>query len=172
MRTRGALISAAMVFILLLGYLSEELQMAPLVGAFAAGLILARTEHHARIVDFMKPVADVVVPVFFVMIGAAVDLSHLNPFNPQNITVLWLAAGLTIVAIIGKLVSGLGAIGEKANRWAIGVGMIPRGEVGIIFASVGLSSAIIDEAQYGAILVMVALTTLMSPILLKLLFKQ
>ncbi len=172
MRTRGALISAAMIFILLLGYLSEELQMAPLIGAFAAGLILARTEHHARIVDFMKPVADVVVPVFFVMIGAAVDLSHLNPFNPQNVTVLWLAAGLTMAAIIGKLASGLGAIGEKANRWAIGVGMIPRGEVGIIFASVGLSSAIIDQAQYSAILVMVALTTLMAPILLKLLFKQ
>ena len=141
-----------------------------MIGAFAAGLILAKTEHHAHIEDTIKPVADIFVPIFFVLIGAAVDLSHFNPFNQQNWPVLLLAGGLTVVAVLGKLAAGLGA-GGKVNRWAVGIGMLPRGEVGLIFAGVGLSSAIISTAEYGAILLVVTLTTVLAPLLLKKYFK-
>ncbi len=170
MQQRGSVIVSAMTFALALGYAGTLVHLAPLIGAFAAGLILARTEHRTHLSGSIKPVADVFVPIFFVLVGAAVDLSHLNPFDRQNWTILLLAGALTIVAVFGKLVAGLGA-GGKINRWAVGIGMLPRGEVGLIFAGVGLSSAVISTAEYGAILAVVALTTLLSPLLLKRCFK-
>lgn len=171
MNTRGRIIIAAMTFALLLGYVAELMHMAPIIGAFAAGLVLARTEHQANIDEKVRPVADVFVPIFFVLIGAAVDLRYLNPLYAQNWPVLLLAGGLTAAAVVGKLAAGLGALGEKVNRLAIGVGMLPRGEVGLIFAGVGLYHGIIAEGEYGAILAVVVLTTLVSPVLLKLVFK-
>ena len=170
MSSRGQLIVAAIIPVLLLGYIAELVHVAALIGAFAAGLILAKTEHQAHIEDTIKPVGDIFVPIFFVLIGAVVDLHYLNPFNSQNWPILLLAGGLTVVAVLGKLVSGLGA-GGTTNRWAVGIGMLPRGEVGLIFAGIGLSSAIISTAEYGAILLVVALTTVLSPLLLKQCFK-
>lgn len=167
MRARGSLIVAAVTFALTLGYLAGLLHIAPLVGAFAAGLVLARTEHHAHIGEAIKPVADVFVPIFFVLVGMAVDLRLLNPMQPENRPVLLLAGGLVIVAILGKLVAGLGVMGKKTDPWMVGIGMLPRGEVGLIFAGTGLSQRIIGEGEYGAILLVVALTTFVAPILLK-----
>jgi Kef-type K+ transport system membrane component KefB len=172
MNTRGSLVIASLTFALLLGYLAEELRVAAIVGAFAAGLVLARTEHQAHIEERLKPVTDVFVPIFFVMVGAAVDLSVLNPFEPDSRPILLLAVALTIVAVLGKLVSGVGVMGQKARRWVVGLGMLPRGEVGLIFAGVGLSSRIIAEAEYGAIVAVVIITTFLSPILLRLVFPR
>lgn len=171
MRTRGHVVAGALIFALLLGYVAEALHVAPLVGAFAAGLVLARTEHQANLEDKIKPVTDVFVPIFFVLTGAAVDVAYFNPADPRNHPVLVLALWLLVVATIGKLAAGLGALG-RTSRWAVGVGMLPRGEVGLIFAGVGLGRGIIDQGQYGAILVVVVLTTLASPILLKLILKR
>jgi Kef-type K+ transport system membrane component KefB len=167
LNTRGALVITALTFALLLGYVAEEVRVAPFVGAFAAGLILARTEHQRLIEERLKPITDVFVPIFFVLVGVAVNLNHLNPFNPQNRSILLLAGGLTLVAIIGKLVSGWGVLDRTVNRWVVGIGMVPRGEVGLIFAGVGLGAHIITEAQYGAILIVVAVTTFLSPVFLK-----
>jgi Kef-type K+ transport system membrane component KefB len=172
MNTRGALVIAAMTFALLLSYSADAAGLAPLIGAFAAGLVLAKTEHHAHIEERIKPVADVFVPVFFVLVGAAVDLSHLNPINAQNWPVLLLAGALTLAAVLGKLVSGMGAMGAKLNRWGIAIGMIPRGEVVMIFAVMGLSDRIITEGQYGALLIVVMVTTLITPVLLKVAFRR
>jgi len=172
MNTRGALVIAAMIFALLLSYSADAVGLAPLVGALAAGLVLAKTEHHAHIEERIKPVADVFVPVFFVLVGVAVDLSHLNPLNSQNWPVLLLAGALTFAAVIGKLVSGLPAMGAQLNRWGIAIGMIPRGEVVMIFAVMGLSNRIITEGQYGALLIVVVVTTLITPVLLKLAFRS
>jgi len=172
MNTRGGLVIASLTFALLLGYLAEELRVAAIVGAFAAGLVLARTEHHAHIEERLKPVTDVFVPIFFVMVGAAVDLSTLNPFDPGSRPILVLAGALTAVAVLGKLVSGLGARGHEVRRWVVGLGMLPRGEVGLIFAGVGLSSRIIGEPEYAAIVAVVVVTTFLSPILLRLVFPQ
>lgn len=170
-RTRGTLVIAALSFALLFAYAAELVRIAPFIGAFAAGLILARTEHQAHIQAAIKPVADVFIPIFFVLMGAAVTLHHLNPLERQNWPVLLLAGGLIVVALIGKLAAGFGAIGPRINRWVVGVGMIPRGEVGVIFATMGLAHHVLDEAQYGAILLVVVVTTFLSPILLKRVFK-
>lgn len=172
LNTRGALVGAALTFALLLGYLAEEVRIAPLVGAFAAGLILARTQHRALIEERMKPITDVFVPIFFVLVGVALDLTYLDPFDAQNRPILLLAGGLCVVAVIGKLVSGWGVLRTHANRWVIGIGMVPRGEVGLIFAGVGLGGNIITDAQYGAILIVVVVTTFLPPLLLKRLVKS
>ncbi len=170
MNSRGKLIVAAMVPVLLFGYVAELLHVAALIGAFAAGLVLAKTEHHTHIEGTIKPVADIFVPIFFVLVGAAVNPSLLNPFNQQNWPILLLAAGLTVAAVLGKLAAGLGA-GGTVNRLAVGIGMLPRGEVGLIFAGIGLTSAIISTAEYGAILLVVTLTTMLAPLLLKRCFR-
>lgn len=167
LNTRGSLIVASVTFALLLGYLSGLLHIAPLVGAFAAGLVLARTEQQTQIEKAIKPVADVFVPIFFVLVGAAVDLSLLNPFDAGSRPFLLLAVALLLAAVLGKLAAGLGALGSKADPWAVGIGMLPRGEVGLIFAGVGLSQGIIAKGEYSAVLAVVALTTLLAPILLK-----
>lgn len=172
MKTRGRLIVATVTFALLLGYVSELLHIAPLIGAFAAGLVLARTEQQAHIKETVKPVADVFVPIFFVLIGAAVELRHLNPFDQQNWPVLLLAGGLTIAAVLGKLASGFGVRDRQVSRWVVGVGMLPRGEVGLIFAGMGLSHGVITKGPYGALMVMVVLTTLIAPIWLTRLFAK
>jgi Kef-type K+ transport system membrane component KefB len=171
MQTREQVIGAAMIFALLLAYGADRVQLAPLIGAFAAGLVLARTEHQARIQDKIKPVTDVFAPIFFVLTGAAVDLWVFNPLDPANYGVLALAGWLLVVAVAGKLLAGVGVLGRTANRWTVGIGMLPRGEVGLIFAGVGLAHGIIDRGQYGAILVVVTMTTLVSPIALRLMLK-
>jgi Kef-type K+ transport system membrane component KefB len=170
MQQRGSVIVSAVTFALALGYAGTLVHLAPLIGAFAAGLILARTEQRTHLGETIKPVADIFVPIFFVLVGAAVDLRRLNPFDRQNWTILLLAGALTVVAVLGKLAAGMGA-GRGINRWAVGIGMLPRGEVGLIFAGVGLSAAVISTAEYGAILAVVALTTLLSPLLLKRCFR-
>ena len=172
MTTRGRVIIAATTFALLAGYAAQSVGVAAIVGAFAAGLILARTEHQAHISEKLRPVADIFVPIFFVLVGVAVDLSQLNPFNPGNWPVLGLAAGLMIAAVVGKIVSGVGAVEEKVNRLAIGFGMLPRGEVGLIFAGVGLSHQLIAPGEYSALLLVIVLTTFLAPILLKRAFRS
>jgi Kef-type K+ transport system membrane component KefB len=172
MHTRGSLLIAALSLALALGYATEFMGLAAVIGAFAAGLILARSEHHIRVEFAIKPVADIFVPIFFVLIGAAVNVRFLNPVDHRNWSVLLLAGSLLLVALIGKLMAGLGAIGPRINRWAVGVGMLPRGEVGMIFASMGVTHHVLDDAQYGAILMVVVLTTLVSPTLLKWAFRQ
>lgn len=166
MHTRGALITLTLAFVLLLSSLAEAVGLASIVGAFAAGLVLARSEQHAHVEERTKPVAEVFVPIFFVLVGVAADLHYLNPMNAANWPVLGLAGGLLLAAVIGKFVAGWGVIG-KGDRWVVGVGMLPRGEVGLIFAGIGLSSRIISDAEYGAILVVVVVTTLLAPVLLK-----
>lgn len=171
MHTRGSLVIASLIFALVLGYVAHVLQLAALIGTFAAGLVLARTEHRTHIGRLIKPVADVFVPIFFVLIGVAVEVGRLNPLDEQNWPTLILAGGLTVAAITGKLLSGFGVPGTRYNRWAIGAGMLPRGEVDLIFARVGLTYAIISTAEYGAILIVVALTTIITPLLLKFVFR-
>jgi Kef-type K+ transport system membrane component KefB len=168
MSTRGSLVITAMTFALILGESADLVGLAPIIGAFAAGLVLARAEHHAHITERIKPVSDVFVPIFFVLAGAAVELSLLNPFERRNWPLLLLTAGLIVVAVIGKLVAGLGAVGERVNRLAIGAGMVPRGEVALIIAATGLSHGVIAQREYGAIILMVAALSLLAPVLLKL----
>jgi Kef-type K+ transport system membrane component KefB len=168
LRTRGMLTISAFLFCLALSYLAHELGLAAIVGAFAAGLILARTEDLVHIQQRIKPIADIFVPIFFVMLGVSVNLSVLNPLNPEARSNLAFIGILVLVAVVMKVVAGLGVLKRGVSRLVVGVGMIPRGEVGLIFASIGLTRSIITPAEYAAIIAVVIITTFITPPLLKL----
>ncbi|EKQ71297.1 Kef-type K+ transport system, membrane component [Leptolyngbyaceae cyanobacterium JSC-12] len=168
MQTRGQVLLASLFFALLLSYLSAIIHLEAILGAFAAGLILAETEKREELRAQVAPVADVLMPVFFVVVGARTDISVLNPFVPENWEGLIIAAFLIVIAIVGKLVTGFGVFGQPGiNRLAIGVGMIPRGEVGLVFAAIGAATGALSEALNAAIIVMVILTTFLAPPLLR-----
>ena len=169
LQARGALVVSALVFALAAAAAAEWIGLAAIIGAFAAGLILARTEPHAQIEDRIKPVADLLVPIFFVMVGMKVELSSLNPFayNAQ----LGLALLLAAVAVSSKLVAGLAVYHPGTRRWPVGVGMVPRGEVGLIFAGAGLAAAVVAPDLYSALVVVVMITTFVAPAWLKLLYR-
>lgn len=170
LRTRGILTISAFLFCLLLGYIAHRLGLATIVGAFAAGLVLARTEDLAHIQERMKPLADILIPVFFVMLGLSVNLGVFNPFDEGAGKRFVFMGVLSAVAIVMKMFSGLGVLRKGVNRLVVGVGMIPRGEVGLIFASIGLSRGIITSEQYAAIIAVIVITTFVTPPLLKLAF--
>lgn len=158
LRVRRTFIVGAFVFALAMAYLANSIGLATIVGAFAAGLVLETSENKLHFQRKIKPVADLFVPVFFVMAGAVVDLSSI-----VSTEIIIAGLVLTVIAIIGKLVSGLGAIGSKANWLPVGIGMVPRGEVGLIFASFGLTHKLIASNMYSILIIVIILTTLITP---------
>jgi Kef-type K+ transport system membrane component KefB len=170
LRGRGALLATGLTFCFLLSWLADRIGLASIVGAFAAGLILERV-HYRDFVDrgehgleeLIHPISSFLVPIFFVLMGMRADLrSFAQP------GVLTLAVALTIAAIVGKQACSLGVLGKGIDRLSVGIGMIPRGEVGLIFANIGVALSIggrriVDEATYSAVVVMVIVTTLITP---------
>ncbi|MFA5318541.1 MAG: cation:proton antiporter [Patescibacteria group bacterium] len=168
-------IITALIIAFILSWAANAIGLATIVGAFAAGLILddvhfkdvLRKNHHGQkipemhIEDLIRPIAAFLVPIFFVLMGIQVKLETFT--NPS---VLGVAAALTVVAIIGKQVCGL-VVKKNYNRLVIGLGMIPRGEVGLIFAAIGKSLGVVNDAVFSAIVIMVIVTTLVTPPLLK-----
>lgn len=173
MQTRGQLLISSLIFAFVLSYIGAAIQLEAILGAFAAGLVLAETEKQQEIEEQILPIADMLVPIFFVVVGAKTDVSVLNPLNPTNREGLIMATFLVVVAIIGKVVTGLAVFGQPGiNRLAIGIGMVPRGEVGLVFAGVGSSIGILSKPLEAAIIVMVILTTFLAPPLLRLVFQE
>ena len=174
LRGSGVLLATALIFCFGLAYLASSVGLAPIVGAYAAGLILEeahfrpfvdRGEH--QIEHLLHPISAFLVPVFFVFMGMHVDLTAF-----ARLRVLGLSALLTLAAIIGKQACSLGAIGQKLDRLSIGIGMIPRGEVGLIFANIGLGlhvagQRVVDDAVFSAVVIMVIVTTTVTPPALK-----
>lgn len=169
LRARGTLVVASVVFAMALAALADLIGLATIIGAFAAGLILAKTDRRAHIEERVKPVADLFVPVFFVMVGMKVEPAMLDPFaaNAQ----LGLALLLAGLAVASKLMAGLAIYQPGVRRWPVGVGMVPRGEVGLIFAGTGLAVGVIAADLYSALVVAVMLTTFVAPPWLKALYR-
>ena len=173
LQTRGKLVIPALIFAFSMAFLANAIHLEAILGAFAAGLVLDETDKRKELDQQIIPIADILVPIFFVSVGARVDLSVLNPSNADNRQGLIIAAFLIIVAIIGKVITGWAIVGkEKINRLAIGVGMIPRGEVGLVFAGIGAASGVLDKPLQAAIIIMVILTTFVAPPLLRLAFQE
>lgn len=173
LKTRGQLLITALIFAFVLSDIAVVIQLEAILGAFAAGLILAETEKRKELEEQVIPIADMLVPVFFVVVGARTDVSVLNPFDPNNREGLMMSVFLIAVAILGKVVTGFTVFGQpEINRLAIGVGMIPRGEVGLVFASFGATTGVLSDALQAAIIVMVILTTFLAPPLLRVVFAQ
>jgi len=196
----GMKFTLAISFGLVFAYLAQIIGLAPIVGAFAAGLILdpvhfsyfkdqhivsdvkagiasldkdnkkrildiiePHSERHVE--DLIQPLSMFLVPIFFVVTGMNVKLDTM--FNGP---ILLVALGITTAAFIGKIVSGL--VAGKVNKWLVGVGMIPRGEVGLIFAMMGKSLGVINDGLFSVIVIMVIFSTLLTPPVLTLLLKR
>ncbi|MGK7948596.1 MAG: cation:proton antiporter [Xenococcaceae cyanobacterium] len=173
MKTRGQVLLTALIFAFALAYIATAIQLEAILGAFAAGLVLAETEKRKELEEQVVPVSDFLVPIFFVCVGAKTDISVLNPTVPSNREGLIIATFLIVVAILGKVITGFTVFGQPdLNKLAIGVGMIPRGEVGLVFAGVGSASGALSEATEAAIIMMVIITTFVAPPLLRLVFKE
>lgn len=169
LRARGTLVVYAVVFAVALAALADLIGLATIIGAFAAGLILATTERRSHIEERIKPVADLLVPVFFVTVGMKVEPAMLNPFAPN--AQFGIAMLLTAVAVASKLSAGLAVYQRGVRRWPVGVGMVPRGEVGLIFAGTGLAVGVVVADLYSALVVAVMLTTFVAPPWLKALYR-
>ena len=177
--TRGVLLTFAISACFLLAWAASKVGLAPIVGAFSAGLILDDVHYQPRdgrverdLSDLLQPVSTVLVPIFFVLMGLKVDLRLFT-----RLDILGFAAVLTLAAIIGKQVCAGGVIERGIDRLTVGIGMIPRGEVGLIFAGIGatlmlptatgVSEPVINSATFGAVVIMVIITTLVTPFALK-----
>ncbi len=173
---RMALVEAKLfvsfLFVMLLAWLANLAGLATIVGAFAAGVILHDGYFQAwhergggqrpfSIQELVAPLEAVLAPVFFVLMGIQVKVETF-----LDLQVVLLALGLLLAAVVGKLASGWGAA-APANRWAIGLGMMPRGEVGLIFASIGKGLGVIDDALFASVVLLVIITTLITPPALK-----
>ena len=152
----------ALVLAFLLAVAASEVGSALIVGAFAAGLLLAPSDHAPAVERGVVRLANVFVPIFFVAVGAAVDV---RSFRSRDVALVGVA--LTTVAIVGKFAAGYAPVWIRANKRVIGVGMIPRGEVGLIFAQTGLTAGVLTSGTYSAIMLMVLVTTFMAPPLLR-----
>jgi Kef-type K+ transport system membrane component KefB len=169
MKVEGWKLIAAIVFCLMLSYIANLIGLATIVGAFAAGLILKEVrfkdlkggEHGMK--EVVRPASFVFVPVFFLLIGMQIKLETFG-----DISVLKIALAITMAAILGKQVCGLCALGKGLNRIAIGVAMIPRGEVTLIFAGIGKSIGVLSDAVFSSLIIVVIFTTLITPPALRL----
>ena len=171
----GVLLSVALAFCFALAWVAGRVGLAPIVGAFGAGLVLderhyrdllARDEKRRTLPELLEPISSFLVPVFFVLMGMRVDL---GAFAAPG--VLGFAAVLTLAAVVGKQACSLGVLERGTDRIAVGLGMIPRGEVGLIFAGIGATlvlggERVIGDDVFSAVVIMVALTTLVTPPLL------
>lgn len=176
LRSRGALLATGLGFCFALAWLAAQFGLAPIIGAFAAGLILEEVHYQdflARgeqgLESLVRPITGFLAPVFFVQMGMLTDLAQW-----ADLRVAALGLALTVAGIIGKAIAGyaISAGKDRVDRLAIGLGMIPRGEVGLIFANLGLGlhlfgRPVINSSAYAAIVMMVILTTLVTPPLLK-----
>jgi Kef-type K+ transport system membrane component KefB len=171
---RGVLLTLSLSFCFVMAWTSSLIGLAPIVGAFAAGLVLEdvhfkdfMSRGERSLEDLIRPISDAFVPIFFVLMGLRTDLGAFISGGS-----LELAAALIVVAIIGKQACALGVTLPGVNRLAVGIGMIPRGEVGLIFANVGAGLMldgvpVIGPSIFSAVVVMVIVTTLVTPPALK-----
>lgn len=169
LETWEAKLFVSFIFVMVLSWLATLVQLASIIGAFAAGMIIndaffeqdQSRQHILKIKDLIAPLEFLLAPLFFMLIGIQVKLESFFDWH-----VLLMATGLIMAAVVGKLVSGLGA-SRKDDRLLIGIGMLPRGEVGLVFASIGRTLGVMSDQLFSAIILMVIVTTFMVPPMLK-----
>jgi Kef-type K+ transport system membrane component KefB len=167
----GILLVLGLAVCFTLAFVAESVGLAAIVGAFAAGLLLdpygegVRTRRdEATLSELLQPLSSLSVPLFFVLMGLQVDLASL-----ANRASLGFGAVLVVAAVAGKLACAAGVVGHRASRLAVAIGMIPRGEVGLIFAGIG-SALVLDgrpllsQDTFSALVLMVVVTTLAAPV--------
>ncbi|MDG3003177.1 cation:proton antiporter [Paludisphaera mucosa] len=157
----------ALILALGLAWLAEKSGSALIIGAFAAGVLIAGTAKAQEIEHGVTTLGHFFVPLFFVAVGASVDLSALDPRTPGALAAIGLGVMLTVTGVVGKLAAGYAPFWFRGDKRIVGVGMIPRGEVGLIFAQMGLAKGVFNGGQFGGVTLMVIVTTFLAPPLLK-----
>ncbi|MEO0405712.1 MAG: cation:proton antiporter [Cyanobacteria bacterium P01_A01_bin.135] len=158
----------AIIFALFMAAIANAIHLEAILGAFAAGIILSGVPQRQHLLEQFEPIAGLLAPLFFVVVGAKTDLSVLNPANPESAEGLWIAGFLILVALLGKVAAGYVVPNAGTlNRLAIGIGMVPRGEVGLVFVGIGSSIGILSPGLAAAIVLMVVVTTIVAPLLLR-----
>ncbi len=165
----GTATTLALITAFGLAWLAEQCGSQMIIGAFAAGLIMVPAPQSHEIERGITELGRFFVPLFFVAVGASVDLSALNPALPASRFALMTGGLLIVAGVVGKLAAGYAPFWFRGNKTVIGVGMVPRGEVGLIFAQMGLSTHVFDAGLFGGVTLMVIVTTLLAPPCLKLL---
>lgn len=160
----------AMLCVMVLAWAAAQFGSAMIIGAFAAGLLLRKTANAHAIEHGVAQLGQFFVPIFFVFVGASVDVRVLNPLVAENVATLKIGGLLILAAIAGKFVCGYAPFWFTGRKHVIGIGMIPRGEVGLIFAQMGLSTGQFDSSLFSAVTLMVMVTTFVAPPLLRLTF--
>jgi Kef-type K+ transport system membrane component KefB len=169
LKAPGDVAVASFVVLTLCCFAAQAIGLEAALGAFAAGLILSASRHSHDIDAAVKPLVALFATVFFVLIGTGMDLSVLNPLDPANREGLVVALFLLVVAIAGKIAAGWSYFSkDPTNRLVVGLGMMPRGEVGLIFLGLGTQAGLLTPALEAGILLMVIGTTFLAPVLLRL----
>jgi Kef-type K+ transport system membrane component KefB len=171
-RMRGLLGTSAVVLTFALAWLADRAGSAMILGAFAAGILLAGTPEAHEVERDVTALGHFFVPIFFVSVGAAVDLRTLNPIDPARRWTVLIGLVLIVVAVVGKWLAGYAPFWFRGRKSVIGVGMIPRGEVGLIFAQLGMASGVLDDGLFSAVTMMVLVTTFLAPPWLKYLLSK
>jgi Kef-type K+ transport system membrane component KefB len=169
LRAPGEVVVAAFLVLSLACFAAQAFGLEAALGAFAGGLILSSSRHREAIEAAVKPLVALFATFFFVLIGSGLDLSVLNPFDAANHDGLVMAGFLLLAAMVSKVAAGWSYRSrEPTNRLAVGLGMMPRGEVGLIFLGLGTQTGVLGPSLQAAILLMVMGTTFLAPVLLRL----
>ena len=169
LKAPGEVLVASFVILTLSCFAATAIGLEAALGAFAAGLILSGSKHNHAIQQAVLPIVTLFATIFFVLVGAGMDLSVINPLDPASRSALVVAGFLLVIAIIGKIAAGWAFVSKQStNRLVVGLGMMPRGEVGLIFLGLGTSAGLLSPSLEAAILVMVIGTTFLAPVLLRL----
>ncbi len=173
LKAPGAVVVASFVILVLCCFIATAIGLEAALGAFAAGLILSSSKNNHAIQQSVLPIVTLFATIFFVLVGAGMDLSVINPLDPASRSALVVAGFLVVVAIVGKIAAGWAFwIDKPTNRLVVGLGMMPRGEVGFIFLGLGKSAGLLSPSFDAAVLLMVISTTFLAPLLLRLVLKD
>ena len=170
-RTQAVLLALAFGYLLLMAHLAEVAGLSMLIGAYAAGLAFAGHRERKQLEDGITPLVELLTPLFFVLIGASISFEGFSVSSSEG-RQAWLELTLLVgLAVAGKLAAGFFLRKEDVNRFAVGSGMIPRGEVGLIFTQVGLTTAVFSPGQFSVLAMAIVITTVVGPLLLRYFWK-
>ncbi len=173
LKAPGAVVVASFVILVLSCFVATAIGLEAALGAFAAGLILSSSKNNHAIQQSVLPLVSLFATIFFVLVGAGMDLSVINPLDPASRSALVVAGFMLIVAIVGKIAAGWSFLIDKpTDRLVVGLGMMPRGEVGLIFLGLGTSAGLLTPSLEAAVLLMVIGTTFLAPVLLRIVLKD
>jgi Kef-type K+ transport system membrane component KefB len=150
-----------------MAWLADRWGSGMVIGAFAAGLVVVAAPQAHEIERGITELGHFFVPLFFITVGASVDLRALDPLQADSRFALVIGTVLILAGTVGKLAAGYAPFWFRGNKMVVGVGMVPRGEVGLIFAQTGLAAGVFDAGLFGGVTLMVIVTTFLAPPLLK-----